>query len=130
MTSGVVWKRSCGRGVKCPAPCRSTPPRLGRNHAHARQQRAVAGNQLAGLDGDALVAHQVQQHLAAAQRHRLTLGRVVGFGGVARPFDVQGTPAVEQSLLDGGDAGSRVGGDPFGLWKTGERCFKRIFGDG
>jgi hypothetical protein len=35
-----------------------------RNHAHARQQRAVADDQFVRLDGDAKGARQVQQHPA------------------------------------------------------------------
>jgi hypothetical protein len=103
--------RPCGQDLQLAVdPVHRT---LRGNHAHARQQRAVADDQLVRLDGDAEGARQMQQHLAAAQGDRLALGLAVALGGETRPLHVDLAFVLQQPVFDARRARRRARALPF-----------------
>ena len=83
-----------------------------RNDAHAGQQAAVADDELVGIDGDAHVADEVQEHPGPADRHRLPLGLLIALGGIASPLDVHLSLRLQQALLETYYARCRTGRPP------------------
>ena len=66
------------------------------NHAHARQQRAIADDQFIRANRDAGLPRQIQQHPGAAQRHRLAFGGLIARGGIAGAFQINLASRAQQ----------------------------------
>ena len=107
--------RSSGQNFKLPIyPIHCS---LGRDDAHAGQQRTIAHDQFIGMDSDAHAPDKVQQHLGPTERHRLALGALVALRRVASSLDVDLALVMEQALPNASYPLRRAGGFPCILGK-------------